>query len=1303
MINLNAYPKIKSAQEGMSSPMMTDLVAIGNCRRSGDIVSTVISDNDTYIDIDGLWGSNTYTNRYCLAGRELMKITSTHNLTSTTRVYVERAKYGTINSYENRLLDNCAIEPNFYFRTVDLFDNISACEISGNGGNMSELFSFQCETGKVVFEVENFEDFNVANSNSKYLLRAKKSTIHLFKGFNGERFLSYTGFFNTSNESYGRGERNLTVNFYDKFGVIYNTKISDSFVFENVKPKEMIATMLKIPNSMVYYSNGLTEANFKYIKSVYSKEYTYYKEFFQALVGHGIRLTYDELERVKVFSDLEALAVIPDTEVPIYETNILDSKRSSDSKYIRNRFTSTYYARQPMYDFVNTFNSKHVYFRYNIPVTGYTLCVGNDEYAELVVESTHLMSKTEIGDLVLLVHTPTNTQIYGRILDKTSATTSHILVGQYSKDSWLTSYGKYSYLTGLGFNTAQNFTLYYSSERLPEVMNITIDYSSGEKSSKLKFPLLPQVVGEDEKVKSWDMAFGSVEDLETYTYAGITTNVDGIYGTWDNSKLLYDKELDQFNGTNPPVYVISNKLTAPQTLNGVLTFGTFDNSNLQVTIEKSTDSEYDVYTTFKNTISINSNLVTSLFPVARTLGTTLQVSSLDGINIGDVLVVQKHDNMTTIDLDTYNKVKGIRYIIMGKITEGSNYYITLSDTYPIAEGSAFVFSAKKYPYDSIVFLQEFFIRGNPVLQEEVAIDISNAESIDTYDEIGYSFEGNFYDEDSYKDLIDYLYNGFGAVGTDDRKFVHTIKVRDSWQFSRGDVIRFRDSIYTGVETTSLWYVLSSSYKLSSPEATISVINLNTFNADGSWVDFDSQLTYQSSSEVLYTYNESETGNTVINETDNIFGTISATKISRDVFRADISTVVDSLITFTNFNGTDVTNKQALLFDATSNTIFIALVGNEYLYLKSQSDTTAIILKRNLFNSPTSELDSNQTVTFYYISSTVTTDGTLISQDLYVGNSTNYIQFDSDTGKTNIRSVGEIEIANTNNRFYFDPATTNNKSQILIDVGDWSTGFEDVEFQIGLPTTGKGYFKYDDDTGLSMSGKIFLEDGTSGSGNINFGNRFYMSTYDFGGQNLFALNDLYWGGGISYLSSQDSTGRIGNIDFDFAGTNGITHRFIMRGGQSKATPTFDYGESCYCDTRLNLSIPEDHWVTVSYTGIGLYQNTSRDKTDFYHSHNKIIAKFGNNYTLYSNVSGITIDGLFSENFTDKDTNGSLRYVSEQTGVTSVTIGDTNYTNVPVIRERLLFKTRMYGWVTVGEWTFTPDSSNTSKILTDDIVL
>lgn len=115
--------------------------------------------------------------------------------------------------------------------------------------------------------------------------------------------------------------------------------------------------------------------------------------------------------------------------------------------------------------------------------------------------------------------------------------------------------------------------------------------------------------------------------------------------------------------------------------------------------------------------------------------------------------------------------------------------------------------------------------------------------------------------------------------------------------------------------------------------------------------------------------------------------------------------------------------------------------------------SATIIQRGLFSSTQEEITSDSIITFYSIIAGTNTEGVLTSTSAFIGTDDDYLKFKPSVGMR-VKTKGEVEISNANNRFIFDPSLTNNKSQILMDVGDWSTGFDDVEFQVGLPTTGK---------------------------------------------------------------------------------------------------------------------------------------------------------------------------------------------------------------------------------------------------------
>ena len=138
LINLNALQVIEKANESFNAVRLTDLVCIGNILKAGEIDSTVVEDFGTYIEINGLHDVSKFIDRYATVGREIVKITSIKQLTTTSKVYITRAQYGTINSYtyRNDGLDY-EIQEHYSFRTVTIFDVLEWNFDTNSNGTLS--------------------------------------------------------------------------------------------------------------------------------------------------------------------------------------------------------------------------------------------------------------------------------------------------------------------------------------------------------------------------------------------------------------------------------------------------------------------------------------------------------------------------------------------------------------------------------------------------------------------------------------------------------------------------------------------------------------------------------------------------------------------------------------------------------------------------------------------------------------------------------------------------------------------------------------------------------------------------------------------------------------------------------------------------------------------------------------------------------------------------------------------------------------------------------------------------------------
>jgi len=1103
LIDTSKLTAIKEAQEGQAPVQLSDLVLIGNILKSGEIDTTVVADYNTYIEVNGLINTYNFLGRYVVVGREIVKITSVTQLTTTSKVFVERAQLGTLNSYaiKDDGID-FEINPNYSFRTVTIFDRVNTFDINSNTGNTSDIFSFQVESSTITIDIDSTElkDWNQSLTSRLYNTKSTKTVVYFFRGLNngvGSRMLVYTGFLKRAYPSSKRGECIVRLDIKDKF-VKWNTKEMDkSFEIVNADPKSFFNTVLDISEDMVLYGGGLAESNFRLVSGIYAKEFTTYNDLFDAYFKQGIRFCFDELERIKVFCDFDGLSVVADLEIPMNETNITDISLDPDNALIRNCITSTYKERKPLFDFENDLNGKYKDFKYNIQINDYILISGNNEFNVLTISDDTLFQRTLLSDYVLLKDNLTNLQFYGRVMKKTAPSTTEIVMGRFDKDYILNVYGKYDYLTNLGYNLPRDFTVYFGIVELPLIFEVAFDNASGETlTSNMQIALLPQIENDStEYVKTFDCTFGDADDLEIGTYSGFFYQISQLYGTWNNSSLLYNRELDQFDGTKPPLGVLTNRATKDRTTNTdtTITYTTFDNSNLQLQVLKSEDTSVDMVLRYKNSQVIQANQLFVDTPTEWLSSTLIKVNSLTEYKVGDVLTIIKPTTWTNItQQNAYSDVSNIRYIISATIDEGvGQRYLVLNNGYPYSTTYP-MFSFTRYKYEHIVYLQETYVRGNPVIELDTTVYEKNATSIAEYEKQTYEINGRFYNRYGLTDFIDYMLRGYGGVLEDrsDFKQILPLKVRDHYHVQRGDVIRLKDDIYTGTTSDDLYYVLGVQHSSRSAEMSVWVININKFNADGSSYSLEEKLTYTPIETVYYSYTDStsDIGSAYIVSTDSSLGNLSLSRISRTDMRADILSIVDNKITFNNFSGNNLTTYRSTIFSTDEKIEFVALIGNEYVYMKSYDNgdfteitESATIIQRGLFSSTQEEITSDSVVTFYSIIAGTNTEGVLSSTSAFIGTDEDYLKFKPSIGLA-VKSKGEVDISNDSNRMYFDPADINNKSQLLLNV-DWADEnnnvkpvYDGVEFQIGSEIS-DGYMRYDSSTGLVIRGTLLLEDGS----------------------------------------------------------------------------------------------------------------------------------------------------------------------------------------------------------------------------------
>lgn len=1081
MIQLQDYQKIKNAQESRRPIVFSSFVCMANIYsdENRNFESVVVSDNHTNITVVHN-GSNIsqLIGSYAVCGRELLKITNITYTGNNAVFHVERGQKGTINSFLATHEDN-KIKANYSFRCVKVMDNIKEYSASTENTNNGDIFSFQLSKYNVKIN-DKLASWQITNPNREYKVRFRDTVAYIFEGIDSEYVLKYTCFAEKVYNTKSRNEmETISISFSDKFVKIYNNNLTLREQIKNASPKQFFSKILGTPPDMVVYKNGLNDSNFKKVNNISTKEFPKYKDLLDAYAKHGYRFHYDELERINVFCDYKVDNIQP-VVVGVDETNIMDIETNSDSYLVRNAITSTFLKRQTLYDFETFANGKFLDYSYSIDNIPFTL-ISDGKFNSLEVENVELFRRVQYQDYVLLKDRATGVEFHGYVLQLTKTENSidvnrvGIALGNYDKDFRLNEFGRIEYLVLQGYNTSRQFDLFYVKNELPNMITHTdsvrnIDWN-------LKMPLLPQILGRPTQHNRFEYTFGGVENLTGAENTGICEEIDGIYGKWDSSKLLYNRGKEQFSNTAyPNIFVLSNTITTPagNSNNSIERYNTYDNRNLEITIEKSKSSEKDIVVWYKNTKQISAQDLFISQPISRVGESTIlfRVDSLEGYNVGDVLIINPLEDMSTATENTYQAYKNVKWRIVATITSGTQYHIQVDSAYPtFTEGGAVIpFPFTKYPSTSIVYLMEFYIKANPVIQYSQSVRVLNEDSIKEYDEIEYNLDGRFFNEEDFKTTLNYIKRGFSGLDKESLKQIVPLKISRHFEIQKGDVIAFKDDIYTKVEVNQKWYVLSTKINHSTAMIECNLVSLNNFNAVPENIDFADVMEYEPTSDPVYNHTSEEEGliddtTPVIEGTDMDLGTISLKEITLDRFSAKVFLKNDDTLQLYDFTGTNQTTFRNVFFPLASTQEFVVQINNENIYVKSFTDgdsdkDSVTILKRNLFNKTQGEqvITTDLAVKFYQIVSGTTTDGHFQSQSIHVGTEDDYMEFTPEN-KLKIKTSGLISLENTRNFLYFDPSLINNKSRILLDVTDpTNLDYQDVRFQIG-DSNGSSYIQY----------------------------------------------------------------------------------------------------------------------------------------------------------------------------------------------------------------------------------------------------
>ena len=1024
MINFKQY----GIEEINPSIIINDLVALSNIEKNS-IDSRVISVSNTSIVIEGIYNNN-YKYKYAVVGGEIVKIISSQVSGQNTNIEVERAQFNTIRD----------IQVNSHFRTVILLDYnedmvLQNWDFEDTLGNVTNtLFPVELGTGTIQLK-SDLKLWSPHSTVQKYRVKPRKSMAYIFKGMNDIRFLKFTTViskvrFNTR----GKTEPNkIILDIKTKLAQWYDKDLTINSQLKGTSPKEFFKLVFGLKDDEIYYTDGVSEDSFLKLNNLHTKEYTKISELLKAYCSNGVRFIFDAKEKLKIFSDFK-VDNIPSGKTVNY--SLTDIALNENEQMIYNTISTKVYQRQTLYNF-DDLDKKYVKFFKKLDgvvSSDKFISVSNTQeyFANIIeIQNADLHSSVQLKDYVMFKRTVAPyvefPAMVVAISNDNKVALSPIIK---DKDYRTFNYGKNVYLYNLLVTSKCPMDLYYVKQSLPMVFKYTRNNGNEEIDSNLNYPILPRVNGETKYRVENNITFGCASNLKVGSYTGIIEEIDKIYGTWDSSKLLYNREIEQFSNENyPPIFVLSNKVNE-KLVNGttpILNYTHFDNSDLLLEIEKPTDNSCDAVLKISNTKTINSDI--DLYvgkEIGRIGNKILQVEELAPYKIGDVLIVNKPDDLSAQEeLEFDEVISTIRWRITGKETQkledGSfKHYIFVDSAFAKRQLPNKVYEFTRFPNDSIVYLQELYFRGNPVIEfSQDVVGYSKTTNIDgdtsneLYGEKKYELESKQLDKINLRMLMGYILHNFQATDVNTTKWNLPISVFNGIDIETLDVISVIDPVFTQLSEKLKWLVVSTKLKSNTNEIELKLLNINSKNTEPYKLDIKDVLEYHPVEIPDYSHTGGE-GNTEDNndgtggnDVDKTLGQFWLSEVDPQKFRARVEKFEGNYIYFKDFNGTEVEEYKGKLFPVDE---FAVTIKGETIFVQSDMQYRAFIKKRRVYDTEEVIILPEDEVTFLTTTTYVDIDGTFFGRKMMMGDGDSYLKVDPITG---VKIVGDFVVGESN--------------------------------------------------------------------------------------------------------------------------------------------------------------------------------------------------------------------------------------------------------------------------------------------------
>lgn len=984
---------------------------------------------------------NKYIGKYLIIGDEIVKILSITENQDKTFIKVERKQF-----FTERTEDFI----NKKVRLVEVLKHNGTDILNYNFTNTtgvpnSELFPVEVSNGNLTI-TDDFKKWSSLSEERIYNLKSKSTVCYIFKGVNKQLLLKCVALvdkvkFYPSTKS---NEKKIIIGLKSYLHKWYNNDINSTKVYSNIKPKEFFKDIFNLKDFEVMYASGVDENNIIVPNLINLKDYNKIADLLKVYsLNTTIRFAFDRFERLRLFTDY---TINNFTSVENFKYNISDIMVNDDSKMIFNTMQLEINQYLPLYN-SEDLNNNAIDFKLKIN----NAFMSNEIYTNtgtsyypniLILGNNSLFEHTTLGDYVLAKATfQPYIELYGRVIAKSAPNKVSIQFIRWDKDFRTTVAGKDEYLDNILNSESRPMDLYYARFDLPDIFRFTRNRGGQERDYSLFYPLLPKVNGKIKYMEKVNITFGSASNFKVGEYSGSIKDIEGIYGIWGQDKLLYNQEYAQSKSQNyPPIYVLSNHIVERRLGDSYgYKWTSFDNRDLQIEIERNTDSKNGGDATLRllNTYNVAESDLYIGTEIDRKGNNILQISNINDYKIGDVLIANfPEDNPTQLEIEEYNNsISAIKWTIKEKFIDSDNkHYILLDSPFAKRKDRTKKYSFTKFPSESIVYLQELYIKGNPIIKHSQTVSgvssdlsVNNETSVQLYEEKKYNITTNLLEKNEVKKLMGYILGNYNGVKNTTTKYNVPLSLVNALHIEPLDVIGIDDEVYTQINSEKYkWVVVSEKISSDTNEVSFNCININNKNTEPYPLDVKEVLEYKPINIPKYSNTGGETniGNgTTTSEKNDDIGQIWVAKIDESELSAIVEKYESGYIYFKGFDGSKQLEYKDKMFGHSLE--FVVEINGEMILVESDLKYRAMIKKRQLYGTTLTNIQPEQKVGFLSITIHTDVDGTIYGRRIHIGDNNNYFKYNMSEGATFVGNfrVG-AENRNTNNDLY--NAINNNK-------------------------------------------------------------------------------------------------------------------------------------------------------------------------------------------------------------------------------------------------------------------------------------